>query len=77
MMTTGRGARDRRFSVVAVEAQGGRSAFDGNHSSDIVSWLIPFPGTRWAGLDEDQMDQLMAWTEAGHLAWVVFPVDNP
>lgn len=76
MMTTGRGARDRRFSVDAVEVEGGRSPFDGNHTSDIVSWLIPFKGTRWEGLNEGQLEQLMDWTIAGHLAWVVFPIDN-
>lgn len=69
------GARDR-FAVDAVEGPRGRDTFDGNHTSDVVSWLIPFPGQQWMPLSAGQMEQLMDWTEAGHLAWVVFPIDN-
>ena len=50
--------------------------FDGNHSLRVVSWLIPYPGTGWMGISEDTLEQLMNWTIQGHLAWVVFPVDN-
>lgn len=69
------GARDR-FAVAPVEGALGRDTFDGNHSNEIVSWLVPMPGRKWEDLDEDQLAQLMLWTEAGHLAWVVFPIDN-
>lgn len=62
-------ARDR-FRV-AVEGASGAAAFDGNHSSDIVSWL--FPLENWDDRDVPAMlDQLMTHTIRGHLAWVVF-----
>lgn len=74
-MFEGRGARDRRSSG-AVEAPSGRSTFDGNHTKNILAWVIPFVGMDWTELDQDQLDTLMAWTLRGHLAWVVFPISN-
>lgn len=72
-----RGARDRRsVDAVEVEEDGRPTSFDGNHTNRIVSWLIPVPGQKFEGLDEEQILQLMRWTVAGHLAWVVFPIDN-
>lgn len=64
----------RRF--VPVEASDGRLGFDGNDTRRIVSWLIPHPGKKFEPLADEQVEQLMDWTAAGHLAWVVFPIDN-
>lgn len=43
MMSEERGARDRRsrLSVEGGRASGAASTFDGNHTSDVWSWLIP------------------------------------
>jgi hypothetical protein len=75
------GVRDRfgaRARKVAVEREGvlQPSTFDGNHSNAIISWIVPRQGHGWNGLTEDQLDTLMAWSVAGHLAWVVVPTDN-
>ena len=63
-----------REGSVPVErrASGAAVAFDGNHTRQLVSWM--FPNENW--LDENVVDmliELMLWTDAGHLAWVVFP----
>jgi len=64
----------RRF--VPVEVSDGRRGFDGNDTRKIVSWLLPHFGQKFEPLEDEQIEQLMDWTAAGHLAWVVFPIDN-
>lgn len=63
---------DRR---VPVESGDGASTFDGNHTDRLVSWLVPFPGMGWSGVDDEQIETLMKWVVGGHLAWCVFPID--
>lgn len=70
-----RRARDRSL-VIAVEADVGRSSFDGNHTNDVTSWLIAFENQVYVPLDDADYRNLMEWTMAGHLAWVVFTFDN-
>lgn len=54
----------------------GRALIDGNETRRLTSWLVPFPGSVWEPLDEEQLDKLMEWTVEGHLSWCVFPIDN-
>lgn len=75
-MSPRRVARDRDGNVVEGVSDGRRSTFDGNYTRTLTSWLIPFTGTAWEELDEDQYNQLMEWTVNGHLSWCVFPIDN-
>lgn len=58
---------------VPVEGRAvGVASFDGNHSAHCVSWM--FAASSWNEKDVPQMlDQLMVYTLADHLAWVVFP----
>jgi hypothetical protein len=77
-MPNGHGARDRRPSVPAVEVDdvSPRNSFDGNHTNDVMSWLIPQPGKKFHPLTEETYETLMQWVMMGHLAWVVLPIDN-
>ena len=71
------GARDRnRADAVEVERDGRLGSFDGNHSSKIQRWIIPQPGKKFTGLDDDDLDVLVNWMAFGDLSWVVFPIDN-
>ena len=75
MMSDERGARDRRFgSVEGGRASGAASTFDGNHTNDVYSWLIP--NELWDPTDYESLQQtidiLMERTIKGHLAWVLF-----
>jgi hypothetical protein len=70
-MPTGHGARDRRPGEPAVEAEGGRpDTFDGNHSNQLVSWLLIRGGKK--ELHPEDLEILMMRTMRGHLAWCVF-----
>lgn len=69
-MPTGTRARDSGPNVDAVEAQGGRSTFDGNHTDDLMSWLIIRGGKK--ELDPRDLNELMLRTARGHLSWCVF-----
>ena len=75
MMTEERGTRDPRFedAVEGDDASGAASPFDGNLTSDIVSWL--FANETWtdSGFHDSTLPKLMYHTAMGHLAWVVFP----
>ena len=65
-------ARDSEAFPVEGGASGAAAAFDGNHSRSILSWIIP--GENWNDRSvADALDELMEWTVAGHLAWVIFP----
>ena len=65
-------ARDSEVYPVEGGASGAAAALDGNYTSNLDSWL--FPNLKWR--DEavpGMLNELMMWTEAGHLSWVVFP----
>jgi hypothetical protein len=57
----------------AVEggASGAAAAFDGNHTDNLMSWM--FPNENFLSENHAAMiEELMMWTEAGHLAWCAF-----
>lgn len=64
----------RRF--VAVEGRAsGDAPFDGNYTDSVLSWF--FTNELWHTDGVPIMiQQLMDITEAGHLAWVVFPPEG-
>jgi hypothetical protein len=57
---------------VEHRASGAAAKFDGNLTSQLLSWL--FPNDKWMEQNvPDMVEELMMWTESGHLAWAVFP----
>jgi len=65
-----------RDSEEAVPVEGGASgaadAFDGNHTSDLMSWMLPDDDWDGSIFIEKVLPNLMDWTIKGHLAWAVF-----